>query len=451
MNREEQLTILEEREKENRLADIVIAGIPIWDIIKHPLREKYLVNTGHLERIHNKRANMNPSSLWYVFVSFIHFLKLVSGMYKSSNLLVGFSRFEKVGNLYVDKYVDPLVKLTNLKDDYLYLEYGTHGLHFQNRTIDRRFYTDYINIISRFVGCIWGVILYNKYKREILSFCKKASFCLGFEVKTKWVARKIATFSCLTSLYSLLLKRCNIKRVFGVSRIIFNHVAFAAKKLDVPVYELQHGITVEKTPLYMGQYNPDIDPDLFLLFGEGCPRNVFGVPEENTLQIGWAFFDFLKEDKQDIDDSRCLLISSADISDKIISVGRELAEKHHDIQFDIRRHPMEIYNSDQKSILEKTANLNDVSSSECSAAAIMKYKYIIGEGSSVLYEALCMGKKVARLACIGVELRNRSEDDAFYYLDDLSQFDDFLKAPHKELKKRAYTKFDKDLFNSLLK
>lgn len=451
MTENEQLKLLEIREQEYTLPEVIIAGVPIWEIIKHPLREKYLVKVGCSERVHNKKNAISIKSFIYVLRSLVDAHKLMLGLAKGSNFLMGFSRFEKIGDIYVDKYIDPLVAMTDIKSDHIYIEYGTHGYHLSQRPNCSRYFSDYINIISFFVGTLNSLYYRLRYRNKLTSFCEKISSCLGWNIDIKYVSSKLSIFLVQIRIYKMILKRCKAKRVIGVSRILFKHVSFAAKQLGLPVYELQHGITLGKTSLYAGPYNPNIDPDFFLMFGEECPRTVFGIPEERTINIGWAFFDYLKDIDKTTHKDRCLFISSAEISDRILSVAKDLALTHPNMYFDIRRHPMEIYSKQQKALIDSIPNVVDVSSLECSAAAIVPYEYVLGEGSSVLFEALCMGKKVARIACNGIELTNRSDDDAFYYLDDLSQFDDFLKAPHKELKKRAYTKFNKDLFNSLLK
>ena len=52
---------------------------------------------------------------------------------------------------------------------------------------------------------------------------------------------------------------------------------------------------MERPVLYSGYYNPDIDPDYFLTFGDACHKNVFGIPENKIINIGWAFKSYLKQ------------------------------------------------------------------------------------------------------------------------------------------------------------
>lgn len=40
---------------------------------------------------------------------------------------------------------------------------------------------------------------------------------------------------------------------------------------------------------------PTIDPDYFLTFGDACHKNVFGIPENKIINIGWAFKSYLKQ------------------------------------------------------------------------------------------------------------------------------------------------------------
>lgn len=92
--------------------------------------------------------------------------------------------------------------------------------------------------------------------------------------------------------------------------------------MNLPVYEFQHGITNGETCLYSGYYNPDIDPDYFLTFGDACHKNVFGIPENKIINIGWAFKSYLKQQHLNTEffPDTFLVISEPEISQKVIDI-----------------------------------------------------------------------------------------------------------------------------------
>jgi len=89
-----------------------------------------------------------------------------------------------------------------------------------------------------------------------------------------------------------------------------------------------------------------------------------------------------------------------------------------------------------------------------STLAIMSYKFLLGENSSVLYEALSFGKKVGRINYGGLlpELVEGNVIDGFYYLNGPNDFNFFINSSintESKVDNLAYSDFDKDKFNSL--
>lgn len=122
-------------------------------------------------------------------------------------------------------------------------------------------------------------------------------------------------------------------------------------------------------------------------------------------------------------------------------------------EFHIRRHPQEVYSDSQKERIKLTRNVKDVSSNECSQVAIMPYTYIIGDNSSVLFEAVSIGKKVARINCEGLISYgyDHEEQDGFFYINNLNEFSSFINSNQKKKNNRMiYSDFDSDLFKCLI-
>ncbi|MBQ2884852.1 MAG: hypothetical protein IJE43_13920 [Alphaproteobacteria bacterium] len=447
------LESLIETENELQLDSYEIMSVPIWNVLKHKLRQIFLTNEGAYEAAVSKKV---PFSFKKALISFpksiIKFHLLLIQRPKIDNLVMGFPKMDLVNGLYIDRFIDPVIELSDLKNNYIYFEYGKTGFHYSNRpNKDKLLYTDYINWLGIIGGFILLPIIYLKERAKINSFVSLVSQCLRFKVKPKYVAYKIAEFKVLTAIYIKLLKIMEVKNVFGVSRILFKPVSFAAKKNNIKVYEFQHGITQTTTELYGGNYLPAIDPDYFLLFGDACPHDVFGIPTNKVINIGWAFKIYLGEttNKSYLMNS-CLVISEPTITDKIIEATIELSKKYPAFEFHIRRHPQEAFSEEQIALINQYEKIKDVTNEINSFIVLLDYNFVIGENSTVLYEALSLGKKVARINFCGLNPVSRSEEDSFYYLDTVDDYKNYIEGERKIKSCAIYSDFKTNIFNSLI-
>jgi hypothetical protein len=454
MNFEQTIEFLVERENKNGLDDIRITGVPVWNILKYDIRRRYFLEKGICDSVQSAKGKVVlKESLRGMWMSFVRLHKLLFFPTKFDNLIMGFSRLDNIDGEYLDRFVDPVVEITDLKDNYICFEYGRVGIHQQPRkNIEHTYYTDYIYLLSFLCGYVCALPFLICNRSQIDNFNKLIFHALDLKVGKSYLARKIVEFKCNAFIFSLIISRIQAKRVFGVSRILFRHTAFAAKRKGLPVYEFQHGITLGAVELYSGNYIPEIDPDYFLLFGESCPRNVFGIPENNTINIGWAFKQYLENKScDDYQHNCCLIISEPQISNQIIDTVLLLAKNYPQMQFHIRRHPQEIFTDEQKKRFANVDNIKDTTNKKNSVLVAMSYDYIIGENSTVLFEGLSLNKKVARLNICGLHPSKREENDAFYYIDDVDDFEKYIKGPVKLLENQAYSEFNVELFNSFLK
>lgn len=104
-------------------------------------------------------------------------------------------------------------------------------------------------------------------------------------------------------------------------------------------------------------------------------------------------------------------------------------------------------------MIDDVQNVKDVTSTECSQIAIMRYKYIVGENSSVVFEAISAGKMVARLNCEGMTAMgyNPSVKDGFYYINEIGDFEEFINQREATgAETVAYSDFNTIIFKSVI-
>lgn len=317
-------------------------------------------------------------------------------------------------------------------------------------------YTDFIKFFSIIASIVVLPIL---ICRNNYTYCKLITIVKKYVTKNKsallYLLLKSSSTYVQYRMYKKIFKNIMPQAIVGVSRVTFIPQALAAKQLGIKVIELQHGITQGATMLYSGPYNTNIDPDLFCTFGTSCPLTVFGIDSSKIVEIGWAFKDYIKNKYSSISkiQNSVLVISEPEVSENILRVTLLLAQKYPQINFHLRRHPQEIYNHTQIVSISQYKNVCDVTSKQCSQVAIMAYDFIIGENSSVLFEALSIGKKVARIDCEGLSVTgyDSTKEDGFFYIHSLDDFPNFLLySPHIKSNLNIYSDFKASLLVSLM-
>lgn len=450
---------LVEIEEQLGLYQYKIGSIPVWNIIRYKIRRQYLYRETGINEVETATCTISIKGLikytWFSLKQFIH---LIIKKQKIDNVMMGFSRLEKVGDVYVDKFIDPVIEQSNLQNNYIYIEYGKTGCHKLPRCHQKNiFYLDFFYLSFYILGIIISpfILLSNyftirEFHQKIKTGIMQDRSCLRF------ILFALGEAFLQYHFFKFLLKKIHAKRIFGVSRILFFMPSLAAKGMNLPVYEFQHGITNGATCLYSGYYNPDIDPDYFLTFGDACHKNLFGIPENKIINIGWAFKSYLKQQhlNTEIFFDTFLVISEPEISQKVIDIVILFANHFPEYKFHIRRHPQEKFTDKQKEMISGYANILDVSSPVNSNIAILSYDFIIGENSTVLYEALSIGKKVGRINFGGFVLRqyDPTQPDGFYYIHQIEDLKDFISTEFHvgNARKHIYSDFNVDLFNSFL-
>ena len=130
-----------------------------------------------------------------------------------------------------------------------------------------------------------------------------------------------------------------------------------------------------------------------------------------------------------------------------------MAYKLPELNFHIRRHPQENYDDIQLERIKFHHNISDVSSKQCSQLAILPYQFIAGENSSVLFEALSIGKHVCRFNCRGLSAIGYKQNilDGFFYINSLDEFSAFIQNQNiTNARNQIYSDFNTKLFMSLI-
>jgi hypothetical protein len=437
-----------EIERTHGFYDEKICGVSIWHYYRYYYRYKYVsAKTGAAHNTSKLPLHLKVRrSVLNVVHSFSSLTKLVASGRQIQNLFFAFPRLLCRDGVYFDKFTDPVIPS-------LYPE-GTRifQFSFSSTYVGKRRNEELVSnieclyvlsaLLSPFYA-LWRLFsfdfikinrLFKKVKKDMPLNWKDYLFFHTFYLRSKMMQK----------LLKIVFRRLKVERLFGVERKVFENAIFAAHQLGIPVYEFQHGVTFGDTALYSGPNCPELDPDYFLSFGEIWNGPQFGISPDNIINVGWAYKDEVigligNEVKKDA----VLIISSPEITRELLQTTEELAKMYPKYHFDIRCHPMEKYSAEQQAVVDGYPNISMSDKSVDSNIAVGQYDYVLGTNSTVIYEALSLGKKVGRICFNGMNSRalKPGAEDGFFYLHQAEDFALFVESSQKEIKNLAYSDF----------
>lgn len=436
-------------EQDFNLSQETILGAPLWRIVRYQTRLFYVnAQTGYVATAHTEPMIGTPH------------LKLFSGLnhYKGNHqisLFFPFNRLVYSNGIYLDKFIDPVVKEASLsKSDFVIIDppsyVGNYNREHKKQTIDNESRTVQQQLLYYLFRLLTPLFLRNRIK----GLFNKAQNAFG--IPDEFLSRyykQVALFLAKYYYYLYWFRIIKPKRVFVVYREGYFAQIAVCKKLGIPVAEFQHGITLDDTVSFAGEYDPRIDPDYFLVFGDYWKGPQFGMPLDRIVNIGWAYSKYLQKTvapNADKHVNEVLVISSPEISDAVLDALKVLSEAHGDFCFDIRLHPCESYNDSQKLKLQSIPKAQVVDNKTDCALVLPTYKYVVGENSSVIYEALSVGCKVGMLNLCGlrpaIDLSGIKEN--FFVINDAKDFEQFLSEDKISSASKAefYSDFDSEAF-----
>ena len=447
------------KETQLGLYDETVFGFPIWRIIRFETRINFLKSkTGHTNRTKHYKPNYTQIIKFFLISTFQLASLIFKKDFKKKNVFFAFPRLIKIDKEYFDRFIDPIIALEQIKDDVLIFQRSVSGNYFTPRMHNERVvYTDFIEITSKILAVILIPILSLFFLNKTYKTFRNSNkiYRINF-IKLIVASNKFVIEYFFYRIIYFLIKPNN---VFLVNREIFFPQLLASKKLNIPVFELQHGITRAETALYTGIFNRISDPDKLLVFGKTWINPYFGLPEESIVNIGWAYKEFVKNlihDIQVLDNFSLLVISSPAITQKILDFILKGIEFDQRFKFSLRLHPQEALNSEQLNSIKGNKNITIVDNEIDSVISISEHKLIIGDNSSVLYEALSMGKIVARINMLGIFSRDIDTDKTFG-LNIISDFKDLVNLAELDLisetikNDKVYSDFNRERFKQLTK
>lgn len=453
MTQESFLIELQSKEIEAGLFDYQIDGITIYKLIRRTIIEKKLRAIG-LKVMERRQGVVNrKESIKNTLLSAWQICRLRISKHLASTVFVAYPRVDKVGDYFMDKFTDPLVSLCFDNKDVIIFDQGRGGYHakprlHQKNCIQTEWYVVYARLMSR----LFYKRFYKLNKKVLDSLYNSLLNVFASDLDSKKsLFMELYSSIIMISCYEKMFRHLRIKRVLGPARDFLRRGVIAAHRIGATSFELQHGITYGETFMYGGYQPKEATPDYFLAFGDNDPIDVYGIDADRIVNIGWAFDEYLSNIKGFVqyNEQDVLVISDPTITDAVIDAIVFLAQAHPQSHFYVRPHPHEMISESQKRKLESVSNAHWQDNRINIALVMRGFTHVIGENSTVLYEALAAGKKTAKLFFEGLHPRYLKEEDkdCFWEVSDQDTFSRFLNEDISSKKtKSIYSPFNKELF-----
>ena len=447
-----------EDERKLGIYDEKILGVPLWRIYRFRIVTQYIKRNYGISSYTAEKRIKFVTVLKNTIISLWQFLRLFLSKQTFENVVFAFPRLQKIGTLYIDKFTDPVIQNSNIKNNCLIFQRPLAGAHNEPRCHHEiAVKSDIVEILSLLFTFIFLPCVVIIYGSKVIRIFKKAKIIFSLNRKNFFYFFLILShFLVRYSTYHWIIKRIRPKRIFLVNREIVSPLIVACKKMNVYVYEMQHGITLGTTILYSGDYDPNIDPDYFLVFGEAWRGPQFGIPTEQIINIGWAYKDMVRNlgDDNFFSSKTILVISEPEISKGIVEAISLLARTYDEYTFHIRLHPQEKMEYELLQQIEQLKNVSIQDNLKESSLALLAYEVVIGVNSSVLYEALSLGKRVGRLNFCELEpqISVKFPSDTFKYIKNVSDFKLFMDNSDGEKfenEEFLYSAFKREVVNHL--
>lgn len=299
---------------------------------------------------------------------------------------------------YWDIYVDPLLEQIK-PNSYVVFESKILGVHRKPAKTKVLLYPDYMHL-----GQTFYMSFHRRKKQfpELIAYFSEIEEKLfnTFGVRSKIVSRArhyAALYDFRCRQYKKILRRVNPKILIIVVGYSKEILVRAAKDLNIPVVELQHGVLSKYHLGYdVSSGRKENFADYFFSFGPAWGNMAhFPIPPERIIPIGYQYLNTAAKKYQKVEKkNQILFLSQGTIGDRLSDFAVELAKIiPTDIRVIYKLHPGEImrWKTEYQSLLQASEQglIDVITGDEPSLYQLMaQSKWQVGVNSTALFEGM---------------------------------------------------------------
>lgn len=401
-----------ELEEKNNLISFELKNVKIWQYLRLKIYKKIHRATELYGIDHTKKTG-----LFYLISKFPSLLynstikNPLLGSYKKEILLFNSNRKAIINNSLKDIYTFSISDNIDPKRIEIYEE-----PYLFKHVVKSKKKLDFI-IVNSLLKSFLFKTKFNKSEKDSIVEIQNLlnnSFDISINLVNLF-ARYITIFKTDYNFYLKLFKKRNPKVIF----LTFSYeskkaLLAAAKKLNIPTVELQHG-TISKLHLgYDYHYAPELIsyfPDYFLSFGKFWAEDVnLPINDNNIIDYGYPYFNTKLKNQKHLakNKNQILFISQGTIGNTLSEIALDLALQKPQYRIIYKLHPGEFDRWKEEypklvefSKLENCKVLDDKSVDLYELFA--KSEIQIGVYSTAIFEGLALGCKTLVANLPGVE------------------------------------------------
>lgn len=455
--RSELLADFSNKEQGLGLFELTINGLYVYGFLCRELRKRFLEKKNSIADKDSINI-VKKKSAKYVLLSFLRLLILYIFKRPIDTFVYSFYRVDKVGSVFLDKFSDPLIDFSFIKENYIMFEKSNNYEHKKPRAHHSKVvYTDYIEQKAIHYAKRNLEIYKSEHSVELGVLWEKLDALMGDVSYNKdWTVTRLLRDIWMMNFYRGFFIKHKIKRFIAPCRAAFLPHMYVCKELGIPVFELQHGYNYSMDSITcIGYYNTHFVPDYFLSYGEIKNSERYGIEQNRIVNIGWAFSDYIKEFlSSDVFSQNHVLVITNNLSiNSLFKFIEILAREFPMITFGIRLHPLARMTEFAHQVVQNNKNIIIRDNSINIALELNKYQMIIGDNSTVLAEALNLGKKVGKISFESIIPLYSSEEEknAVWEISGEASFRVFVdSAPKTGLSFKLYSPFNRKLFEETI-
>lgn len=314
------INFIKEVETNNNMTAIKVNNIEVWPF----LRSTYFFTYGRNHDFDLPDGQIEkPSS--------IKIRRLKNIFYGLPNLFNKYDYFifsnvreiRMIKNIYVNKLADHIMTVLG-KEKVLLIESPGNGSHFDQSKIS----VDHIISSELFLFTCYLPVLKKNLKIENEKILKNVNKKYNLNVDYH---KLIFRFVCYKNLFKLFLKMYRPKLIFITNyyNILHQALIYSAKKLQIPVIELQHGIINPKHPAYniFTRLDNSFFPDFLFAFGNHTKmvfnQDNYFIKKENIIPIGNIYIDYINNDYKASKSTKIMFKKFRKKYNKIVAVASQ--------------------------------------------------------------------------------------------------------------------------------
>lgn len=409
-------------EDKYKLLDKDVNGVKVWQISRFTIYRNLSEKFNLAEQAHSKMSSIAK------FKSLASYFKnsIVKNPFfnRCSDVLVSsHPRSIVVNNETIDIYTQYLIdELKEKNVDYLELEspfLGKHNKSLINNTSFKDFFILITSIISKFLKIKFteDEKTYIKDINDSLSASFKTNIDISSIFKEKIIRYKIGYF-----LYTKLLKKLKIKKVFLVVSYLNADLVSAAKNLGIEVVEIQHGVF---SKYHIGYSYPnrtkDLDyfPNKFLVWNDYWKDLMkFPIADENIIIRKFDFLEINKQKYKNIEkENQVVVLSQGNVGNKIAQLVIDNIDIFKNVKIKYKLHPGEFDRYEKYKSLKELTKLHtniEILKDTNLHELLAKSMFQLGINSTALYEGIEFNCETILLDTSGIEYMEKFID--FYDL-----------------------------------